>query len=42
MYKKIDDFMDNLISKNPAQIEFHQAVKEVAESIWEYIQDNPQ
>ena len=42
MYKKIDDFMDNLISKNPAQIEFHQAVKEVVESIWEYIQDNPQ
>ena len=42
MYKKVDDFMDNLISKNPAQIEFHQAVKEVVESIWEYIQDNPQ
>ena len=42
MYKKVDEFMDSLIMKNPAQIEFHQAVKEVVESIWSYIQDNPQ
>jgi len=42
MYKKVDDFMDTLIAKNPGQVEFHQAVEEVIESIWDYIQDNPQ
>ena len=42
MYRKIEDFMDVLIAKNPGQIEFHQAVKEVVDSIWNYIQDNPQ
>ena len=42
MYRKIEDFMDVLIAKNPGQIEFHQAVKEVVDSIWSYIQDNPQ
>ena len=42
MYKKVDDFMDALIAKNPGQVEFHQAVEEVIESIWDYIQDNPQ
>ena len=42
MYKKVDDFMGVLIAKNPGQIEFHQAVEEVVESIWGYIQDNPQ
>ena len=30
-----------VISKNPAEEEFHQAVKEVVESIWEYLEDNP-
>jgi len=42
MYKKVDDFMDVLIAKNPGQVEFHQAVREVVDSIWDYIQDNPQ
>ena len=42
MYKSIDDFMENLISKNEGQKEFHQAVREVVNSIWDYIQDNPQ
>tara|TARA_B100000029_G_scaffold511632_1_gene606203 strand:+ start:838 stop:2175 length:1338 start_codon:yes stop_codon:yes gene_type:complete len=42
MYKSIDQFMESLISKNPEQIEFHQAVKEVIESIWSFLQDNPQ
>ena len=37
MYRKIEDFMDILIAKNPGQIEFHQAVKEVVDSIWSYI-----
>ena len=42
MYRKIDDFMDVLIANNPGQVEFHQAVREVVDSIWNYIQDNPQ
>jgi len=42
MYNSIDQFMDAVISKNPEQVEFHQAVKEVVESIWDYVQDNPQ
>ena len=42
MYKTVSDFMENLTNKNPGQVEFHQAVEEVIESIWDYIQDNPQ
>ena len=42
MYTSIDQFMQMVISKNPAEEEFHQAVKEVVESIWEYLEDNPQ
>ena len=42
MYKTSNEFMQNLISKNSSEIEFHQAVKEVVESIWDYIQENPQ
>ena len=42
MNKSIDQFMESLISKNPEQIEFHQAVKEVIESIWSFLQENPQ
>ena len=32
MYKDIDSFMEKVVSSNPEQIEFHQAVKEVVES----------
>ena len=42
MYNSVDQFMEAVISKNPEQVEFHQAVKEVIESIWEFVQDNPQ
>ena len=42
MYKTSNEFMDNLISKNSNEIEFHQAVKEVIDSIWDYIQENPE
>ena len=42
MYKTVDAFMETVISKNPAQDEFHQAVQEVVESIWDYLQENPQ
>jgi glutamate dehydrogenase (NADP+) len=41
MYKSVDEFMDMIAAKNPAQPEFLQAVKEVAESLWDYLQDNP-
>ena len=42
MYKSVDAFMETVISKNPGQDEFHQAVQEVVESIWDYLQENPQ
>ena len=42
MYISVDQFMETVINKNPAEEEFHQAVREVVESIWDYLQDNPQ
>ncbi len=42
MYKTVDEFMDKVIQKNPAQPEFHQAVREVIESLWDFLQDHPQ
>ena len=41
MYKTVDSFMETVINNNPGQDEFHQAVEEVVESIWDYLQDNP-
>ena len=38
----VDKFMEGVIAKNPEQKEFHQAVREVLESIWSYIEANPQ
>lgn len=37
----VDDFMNRIIAKNPNEPEFHQAVREVAESLAEYILQNP-
>jgi glutamate dehydrogenase (NADP+) len=42
MYKTSNEFIDSLVSKTPNEIEFHQAVKEVIDSIWDYMQDNPE
>ena len=42
MYKTSNEFIDGLVSKTPNEIEFHQAVKEVIDSIWDYMQDNPE
>lgn len=39
---QLQDFMDNVIRRNPAEPEFHQAVYEVAASIIPYIQDKPE
>ena len=41
MYKSIEQFMEYVQSKNPGENEFHQAVHEVTESLWEFLQNNP-
>lgn len=37
----VDGFMAPIIAKNAGEVEFHQAVKEVAESLLPYIEENP-
>jgi len=41
MKKKVNEFMSKVVSKNPGEVEFHQAVKEVVESIMPVIENNP-
>ncbi len=41
MQKKIKDFMEKVIKKNPGEKEFHQAVQEVVESVMPFIEKNP-
>ena len=41
MYSTIEDFMSSVQSRNHGEVEFHQAVHEVVESLWDYLQDNP-
>ncbi len=41
LVQKVDDFMAKIIAKNPAEEEFHQAVKEVVESIIPFLEENP-
>ncbi len=41
MSKRIDNFMDAVVAKNPGEQEFHQAVREVIESVMPYIEKNP-
>jgi glutamate dehydrogenase/leucine dehydrogenase len=38
---KVNEFMAKVIAKNPGEIEFHQAVKEVVESLFPFIEENP-
>jgi len=38
----IEEIMANVAEKNPGEIEFHQAVREVAESVFPFIEKNPQ
>ncbi len=40
-YSSVDAFMEHVIAKNPSEKEFHQAVQEVVESLWDFLQDNP-
>ncbi len=37
----IESFIDNLVIKNPAQPEYHQAVYEVLQSLQNYLEENP-
>lgn len=41
MIKKIEEFMAKVIEKNPGESEFHQAVREVAESVAQFIEEHP-
>ncbi len=38
----VNDFMAKVIAKNPGEVEFHQAVHEVVESLIPFIEENPQ
>ena len=40
--QKVNDFMAKVIAKNPSEVEFHQAVHEVVESLIPFIEENPQ
>ena len=40
-HQLIDQFMNTLIAKNPGETEFHQAVREVSETIIPFINANP-
>ncbi|MCB0804948.1 MAG: NADP-specific glutamate dehydrogenase [Bacteroidales bacterium] len=37
----LKDFMANVIARNPGEVEFHQAVEEVADSLLPFIEENP-
>ena len=41
MYSSVESFMEAVIAKNPAEKEFHQAVEEVVETLWDFLQDHP-
>lgn len=41
MDPKVKQFMDKVIAKNPSEVEFHQAVMEVVESLLPFIEANP-
>jgi glutamate dehydrogenase (NADP+) len=40
MSKKIEEFMSMVIGRNPGEVEFHQAVREVVESVTPFIEKN--
>ncbi len=41
MSTKVEQFMQNVIAKNPSENEFHQAVREVVESLIPFVEENP-
>ena len=40
MYNSIEDFMNKVTYKDPYETEFHQAVHEVVESLWDFLASN--
>lgn len=38
----VDKFVNGLVKRNPHELEFHQAVREVIESLMPFVQDHPQ
>jgi len=42
MEQKVQSFMAKVIAKNPGEVEFHQAVHEVVESLIPFVEENPQ
>ena len=40
MYSSVEDFMAMIENKNPNEVEFHQAVREVVESLWDFLDKN--
>ena len=38
---RVDEFMNQVATKNPGEVEFHQAVREVAESVMPFIDTHP-
>ncbi|MFH1779377.1 MAG: NADP-specific glutamate dehydrogenase [Candidatus Omnitrophota bacterium] len=41
MTRKMELFMKEVVEKNPGEVEFHQAVQEVVESVMPFIEKNP-
>ena len=41
MKNSVDEIMKKVVSKNPGEPEFHQAVKEVVESLAPFMEENP-
>jgi len=41
MQKRVEEFMQEVIRKNPGEAEFHQAVREVVEAVMEHYGANP-
>ena len=41
MYKSVESFMDRVSLRNPGEKEFLQAVQEVVESVWDFVQEHP-
>lgn len=40
-YASVEEFMQMVVAKNPGETEFHQAVREVVEFLWDFVQENP-
>ncbi len=40
-YRSVEEFMGKVKARNANEPEFHQAVQEVVESLWEFVQQNP-